>query len=145
MTDVAYALGRILVPIVFIVMGVQQILNAEELATTLIANNIPIPAEIENYLQGLSRYVVLAYVIAGLEVLAGVMVLLGLKARWGALILVIYSVSTIYFVHHFWNMEPAMATTHQYLALLHLSALGGLLLIAAVGSGPGSLDGRPVR
>ena len=37
------------------------------------------------------------------------------------------------------------ATANQYLALLHLSALGGLLLILSVGSGPGSLDGRPVR
>jgi putative oxidoreductase len=143
--DVAYALGRILVPIVFIVMGVQQILNIEQLATTLSLSNIPIPAEIEKYLQGLSRYMVLAYLIAGIEVLAGIMVLVGLRARWGALILVIYSLCTIYFVHHFWNMEPAMAAVHQYQALLHLSALGGLLLIVAVGSGPGSLDGRPVR
>jgi hypothetical protein len=42
-------------------------------------------------------------------------------------------------------MDPAMAAVHQYQALLHLSVLGGLLLIVAVGSGPGSLDGRPAR
>lgn len=145
MTDVAYAIGRILVPIVFIVMGVQQLLHVEAFATTL-SLQVPIPEEIEkSYLQGLSRYVVLAYLVAGLEVLAGVMVLIGLRARWGAMILVIYSVCTIYFVHHFWNMDPAMAAVHQYQALLHLSVLGGLLLIVAVGSGPGSLDGRPVR
>src|SRR5262245_18231880 len=111
--ELAYTLGRILVPVVFIVMGVQKILNIEELARALIATNIPIPAEIENYLQGLSRYVVLAYVIAGLEILAGVMVLIGLRARWGAVILIIYSLCTIYFVHHFWNMDAANAAINQ--------------------------------
>jgi putative oxidoreductase len=143
--DIAYTLGRILVPIVFIVMGVQKILNIEGLARTLIASNIPIPAEIENYLQGLSRYVVLAYIIAGLEILAGVMILVGFKARWGAMILIIYGACMIFFVHHFWNMDAAMAATHQAQALLHLSVLGGLLLIVAGGSGPGSLDGRGMR
>ena len=33
------------------------------------------------------------------------MILLGLKARWGALVLVVFTAGTIFFVHHFWDMS----------------------------------------
>ena len=65
------------------------------------------------------------------------------KARWGALVLVVFTASTIFFVHHFWDMTGDAYEQNQIQALKNLSIMGALLLIVAVGSGPHSVDGRP--
>jgi len=143
MVGATYTVGRILVPIIFIVLGIQKLLGIEAFSTLLATSNIYVPPEVEEYLRGMSRYMALAYFISGLEVLAGFMILIGLKARWGAVVLVFYVICRIYFVHHFWDMSGAESSLHQIQALMQVSILGALLLIAAIGSGPGSIDGRP--
>ena len=71
----------------------------------LAANNVPIPDEIVPYLGGIPKYEALGYLIAAVEVVCGLMVLIGLKARWAALVLVVFTACTIIFVHHFWDMQ----------------------------------------
>ena len=142
MINVAYTLGRILVPILFIVLGIQKLLNVDDVAKSL-TGYVPLPAEIDGYLGGLSRYVALAYLIAAIEIIAGIMVLIGLKARWGALMLIVFSACSVFFVHHFWDMEGAAAVVSRMQALMYLSILGALLLIVAGGSGANALEGRP--
>jgi putative oxidoreductase len=68
--------------------------------------------------------------------------LLGLKARWGALMLFVFTACTIFFVHHFWDMDGAAAAANQTQALKNLSIMGALLLIVAHGSGSHALDRR---
>jgi putative oxidoreductase len=138
---VAYTLGRILLPIYFIVLGIQKLFGAEELAETL-KGYVPLPVEIDAYLGGTPRYLALAYAVGAVQALSGVMVLVGLKARWAALILVVYVACTIFYVHNFWDMEAAVAGQHRMLALMNLSLLGGLLLVVAGGSGAAALDRR---
>ncbi len=139
---VAYTLGRILVPILFIVFGIQKFLNVDDLAKTL-TGYVPLPAEIDAYLGGMSRYVLLGYLIAAIETICGIMILVGLKARWGALVLIVFGACTIIFVHHFWDMEGLAAATNRIEALKYLAIIGALLLIVAGGSGGNSLDRRP--
>ena len=40
-----------------------------------------------------------------MEIVCGLMVLIGLKARWAALVLIVFTACTIIFVHHFWDMQ----------------------------------------
>jgi putative oxidoreductase len=138
----AYALGRILVPLIFLVAGVQKAMNVAATAKLLADANIPIPEEIVPYLGGIPKYEALVYLIAAVEIVCALMVLVGLKARWGALILAVDAACTIIFVHHFWDMDGAALVQHRGEALKYLSILGGLLLIVAVGSGPGSVENR---
>lgn len=140
--NLAYALGRIFVPLIFLVAGVQRAMNVSELANLLATTGIPLPDEIQPYLAGVPKYEALAYLLAGIEIVCALMVLVGLKARWGALILAIYAACTLIFVHHFWDMEGAALVQNRAEALKDLSILGGLLLIVAVGSGPGSIEQR---
>jgi putative oxidoreductase len=135
-------LGRILVPLIFLVAGIQKVMNVAETAKLLTDTNIPIPDEIVPYLGGIPKYEALAYLIAAIEIICALMVLVGLKARWGALILAVFTACTIIFVHHFWDMEGAALVQHRAEAVKYLSILGGLLLIVAVGSGPGSVESR---
>jgi putative oxidoreductase len=142
MMGVAYTIGRICVPIVFIVEGVRKLLNVNDFAKLLADSQVPMPDEIAAYLGGMPKYQALAYCLAAIELIGGLMVLIGLKARWGALILIVFTAGTIFFVHHFWDMSGAAAAQNQVDALKNLSILGALLLIVAAGSGGTSLDRR---
>src|SRR5436190_1042307 len=123
--NAAYMLGRILLPLVFVVAGIQKLMNIREIADMLAANKIPIPEEIVPYLGSIPKYEALGYLIAAIEIICGLMVLVGLKARWGALVLVVYTACTIIFVQHFWDMEGAAQIANRTEALKNLSIIGG--------------------
>ena len=139
---VAYTIGRVLLPILFLVNGIQKVLNVGEIARMLEANAIPIPEQVLPYLGTMPKYEALGYLIAGIEIVCGLMVLVGLKARWAALVLIVFTACTIIFVHHFWDMEGAALIEARTEALKNLSIMGGLLLVVAVGSGPTVVDNR---
>jgi putative oxidoreductase len=140
--NVAYTLGRIFIPIVFLVSGIQKVMNIGEIAQMLAANGVPIPDEVVSYLGGIPKYEALGYLIAAIEIICGLMVLIGLKARWAALVLIVFTACTIIFVHHFWDMQGDALIQNRADALKNLSIMGGLLLIVAVGAGPSVVDNR---
>lgn len=138
--NVAYTIGRILIPLLFIVSGVQKALSVGAIAQMLTEINVPIPEQVVPYLYGIPKYEALGYIIAAIEIICGLMVLVGLKARWGALVLVVFTACTIIFVHHFWDMAGDAVMLNVTEALKYLSIIGGLLLVVAIGSVPGSTD-----
>jgi putative oxidoreductase len=143
MMNVAYTIGRILLPIIFIVAGVQKIWNVQAIASMLAVNNIPIPDEIAPvlaYLGNIPKYNLLGYLIGALEVICGLMIMIGLKTRWAALVLIVFTACSIFFVHHFWDMEGLAFAEHQEKALMHLSIMGGLLLLVAGGQSSSGID-----
>jgi putative oxidoreductase len=140
---IAYAIGRVFLPIIFIVLGVQTIWDVQPIAKLLVDNNIPIPDEITpylSYLGNIPKHNLLGYIIGGLEVICGLMIVVGLKARWAALVLIVYSACSIFFVHHFWDMEGIAFTEGREKALMHLSIMGGLLLLIAGGPSTNDFD-----
>jgi putative oxidoreductase len=139
---IAYTLGRVFIPILFVVMGIQNAMNIGELAKMLTANNIIVPDDIAPYLWNIPKQEALSYLFVAIEIICGLMVLIGLKARWAALVLIVYAACTIIFVHHFWDMEGATLIENRTEALKDLSIIGGLLLIVAVGSAPSTIDHR---
>ena len=140
--NAVYTLGRIFLSLVFVVSGVQKLMDISEITKMLTDLAVPFPEQVVPYLQGMPKYQALGYFVAGVEVIGGLMVMIGLKARWGALLLVVYTALTIAFVHHFWDVAGAAFKTNLTEALKYLSIIGGLLLVAAVGSGPGMMDRR---
>jgi putative oxidoreductase len=131
MMNIAYSIGRIFLPVIFIVAGVQKLMNVQPFAERLAALNIPIPAEVVLWLDNIPKYNALGWLLGGIEVICGLMVLIGLKARWAALVLVVYAACTIFFVHHFWDMDTVQFALNQESALLYLAVIGGLLLVVA--------------
>ena len=140
--QMAYTLGRILIPLVFIVEGIRKLMNVDEIANMLARNNVPVPDEIVPYLGGMPKFQAAGYTVAGVEAICGLMILVGLKARWAALVLIVFTAATIFFVHHFWDMDAASVVSQRIEALKNLSIMGGLLLIVAVGAGPGAMERR---
>jgi len=141
MSRLLYALGRILVPIIFIVSGWGKVLDIKGVVAQLEAKNLPLPPEFDTapYI-GIPRLEAIAYLIAIVELFGGVMILVGWKARWAALALFIFSGLTIYFFHDFWTMEGAARAENQIEALKNLSIMGGLLMIVGIGSGAVGLE-----
>ena len=134
--NAAYLLGRILVPLVFLVEGIRKLMNVEGITKMLADNHVPIPDQIIPYLGGMPKYQAAGYLIAAVEVLCALMIMAGLAARWAALVLVVFTAATIFFVHHFWDMAGDAYFSNMTEALKNLSIMGGLLLVVAVGSNP---------
>ena len=141
MSRLVFALGRILVPIIFIVSGWAKLLDIKAVVAQLQSKNLPIPPEFDTtpYIS-MPTLEALAYLAAIVELFGGVMVLIGWKARWAALALLVFSAITTYYFHNFWVMEGADKVANQMEALKNLSIMGALLMIAAVGSGALALD-----
>lgn len=144
MMNGAYVLGRVLVPIVFIWEAIQKLLDIGRFAKLLSDSQVPIPDEVSAYLGSMPKYEALGWALAVLELVCGLMILFGLKARWGALVLIVFTAATIFYVHHFWNMSGDAYVLNQIQALKNLSILGALLLIVSVGSTAHSVERRDV-
>ena len=83
---------------------------------------------------------VIAYAVACIDLIGGVMVLVGFKTCWAALVLLAFTGLTIFFAHPFWTMEGAARAANQAQALKNISIMGALLMIAARGAGRLSFD-----
>jgi putative oxidoreductase len=141
---VAYTLGRILLPVVFIVAGIRKFLYVSAFAKDIEITGFPLPDDIAPYLGGVPKFEALGYLIAAVEVICGLMVMIGMKARWGAVVLIVFAACTVFFVNHFWDMDAAAFSSNLRAALMNLSIIGGLLLVAASGSGSRQMDRRPL-
>lgn len=64
-----------------------------------------------------------------IEVLGGLSVLTGYKARWGALSLLVFLVPATFIFHNFWTLEGAAQQGEMISFLKNLSIFGGLVYI----------------
>ncbi|MGH7819802.1 MAG: DoxX family protein [Candidatus Binatia bacterium] len=129
MSSVAIA-GRCLFALIFVVSGLNHLLASRELVALASARGVPAPR--------------LAVLGSGALILAGgLSVALGYHARTGAWLLVLFLVPTTLVMHPFWGIADDVVARNQMLQFMkNVSMLGGALMIAHFGSGPGSLDGR---
>lgn len=79
------------------------------------------------------------------EVLGGLSVLTGFKARIGALALIVFLIPATLIFHNFWAYTGMEQMGQMTNFLKNISIMGGLLTIVSRGSGPLSLDGRSAK
>lgn len=91
---------------------------------------------------GLPMTTILAPLVAAFEVLAALALIIGIKARWAALALALFTVAASFGFHAFWSVAPEQAFTQQLMFLKNMAAAGGLLMLFAFGPGRWSLDER---
>ena len=84
-----------------------------------------------------------AGVVAGL---GGLCILLGLWARIGAVLVILFLVPVSLTMHAFWlETNPVMAGMQQAMFMKNVAMLGGALLLANFGAGPWSFDALQKR
>jgi putative oxidoreductase len=75
------------------------------------------------------------------ELAAATMIILGYRARLGALILLVWMIPVSIMLHAFWNIEDAMAQQmHMIMFMKNLAMMGAMLLIMSFGPGPKSIN-----
>jgi putative oxidoreductase len=80
--------------------------------------------------------------LAGIIEAAGALsIMIGFKARYGALLIIIFLIPVTIAFHDFWNVADPMARNLDMTSFLkNISMLGGALFITYFGSGPASVD-----
>ncbi len=120
-------LGRAMFASVFLLGGLDHFLRYQQMVDYALSNNVP-AAELLVPLTG------------GMILLGGLSLLLGLYARLGAWLLVLFLVPTAFLMHHFWDItDPAMAGMQMAHFMKNIALAGAALLFTRLGSGTGSL------
>jgi putative oxidoreductase len=136
MTDTIQLLARILISTVFIVFGFLQFTNIAGYSVN------PNVVKFSGMTSGILAPVVIAYLVAAIDLFGGLFVLVGYKVRWASVVLLIFVILTLFVAHNFWVMEGASRTANQVNFYKNLAIMGGLLLLFAHGPGRYSLDNR---
>ena len=124
--------GRLILAAIFLISGLGKIGNWGGTAGYMAAKGMPL----------VSLFLLGAIVI---EVLGGASIVLGLKARLGALALIVFLIPVTLIFHNFWAFEGQAMQQQVIQFLKNLSILGGLLFVAVYGAGPVSFDSRLAR
>ena len=120
-------MGRVLFALIFIASIVGHFSSAE--ISEASAHGVPLATIL----------VPLAGLIA---LVGGVSVLLGYRARFGALLLLVFLVPVTLIMHKFWGLpDPQMAMLQKINFMKNTALAGTCLLLMYHGSGPYSLDG----
>ncbi len=133
--------GRILFAVLFIYSGATK-LFAIQATADFIAAKVTIPAELAPYtaqveaMTGMQTPQLLAIVVGGFEVIAGLMIALNFLTRFFAILLILFVAAATFYFHDFWNQSPPDNAKTLIDALKNLSIIGALFMIAGYGRGP---------
>ena len=111
--------------------------------SSALANKIPEFNKVAGYMESKgvpAAKIMLAGAIAFL-IVGGVSILIGYKARVGAVLLLVFLALATYYFHNFWTIEdPTKKMTETINFMKNLSLMGTMLFIIANGAGAMSLD-----
>lgn len=125
--DIASLLGRILLAIIFITSGFGKITGLEGTAGYIASKGLPLP-------------MVLAAGAAVVELVGGLLLVVGFKARWAGLVLAVFTIAAAVLFHDYWHAAAAERAGQEINFWKNISMTGGLLLAFAFGPGRYSLD-----
>lgn len=123
-TNFGPLLGRLLVGGMFTYAGITKFMDLAGTGAFIGSVGLPAPE-------------VLAILTAALEVIAGVMLIIGFKTRLAAVVLAVFTVLTVIFFHADWS-QPLQMT----LAMKNGGIVAALLYMAAHGAGRYAMDNR---
>jgi putative oxidoreductase len=141
LSDLGALVGRILLAAIFVFSGLGKIIQM----------GVMVGATTTHFVQaGIPTSLVLPalYLSIAVELGCGLLVIVGLQARWAALIIFLWLIP-VTLIFHVADYNQAVqqhqvmsAVTQQVMYLKNISMMGGLLLLAALGPGGWSVDGR---
>jgi putative oxidoreductase len=131
--DAMLAVGRVVIAILFVMSGLEKIMDLDGTAAAIGSKGLPLPE-------------VLAIATAILELGGGLLIIAGWQTRLVSLALAVFTAVAAYFFHDFWHYPPGAEHTDNMIHLMkNVSIIGGFLMLSAVGGGRYSLDGPCIR
>lgn len=122
-------LGRILLAFIFLQSGFDKALNYDKALKLMAAKGMGEPQ------------LLLPLAIAALFI-GGIMILVGWKARWGALALIVFMIPATLYFHDYWGYADAQQLNQFHHFVKNVAIIGALLMILGMGSGALSVDGN---
>ena len=124
--------GRVLLALIFVTSGFSKLAGIGATAAYVASAGLPFPT--------------VAAVGAGLlELIGGIALIVGFKARWAALALAAFTLLASVVFHAYWSMPADQQFVQKLMFMKNLSIAGGLFLVAALGAGGWSFDDRKLR
>lgn len=121
--------GRGLLSLIFLLSAAGKVANFSGTEQFMASKNMPL----------VPFFLVMAILF---ESLGGLSVLLGYKARIGALALIVFLIPATLIFHNFWDYQGMEQQMQMINFLKNAAIMGGLTLLLAYGAGALSLDGR---
>lgn len=121
--------GRILLALLFLLAGIDKLTDIAGTAGYIASAGLPAATS-------------LAVLSGAYEVIAALALAVGWQARWAALSLALFTVLTNFLFHNYWALPADQVYMEQVKFMKNLSIVGGMLVVAALGAGPLSLDAR---
>jgi putative oxidoreductase len=121
--------GRVLVAAIFAYFGYLKLTGFHGAVGYFAKLGFPLPE--------VSAVLAIVFELGG-----GVLLILGLKTRWVAWALVVYTAVATLVAHRYWSSPPEQVFNQMSHFYKNLSLIGGLLLLAAFGPGPVALSRR---
>ena len=121
--------ARLLLAAMFILSGAGKLGDITGTAGYIASAGLPAPA-------------FLAVAAGLLELVAGLALVVGFKARWAALALGVFTLLATVVFHAYWAAPAAQQYVQQLMFMKNLAVAGGMFLVAALGAGPASIDAR---
>ncbi len=130
--NTAALVGRLLLATLFLPAGLGKLTGFQGTVGYIASVGLPMPT-------------VAAALAAVLEIGAGLALIAGAGTRVAALALAFFTLLASFFFHAYWGVPAEQAMVQQLLFFKNIALVGGLLTLAAWGSGDWSVDARRAR
>jgi putative oxidoreductase len=124
-------IARILLAAIFIIAGLSKIGGFESTVAYIASKGLPAPG-------------LIAALTIAIEVLGGIAIVLGYKARIAAFVLAMFTILAAVIFHNFWDAPADQAYVQNIMFMKNLSIAGGLFLLTVFGAGGLSIDSKKV-
>lgn len=125
--DALILVARILLTTLFVISGFEKVVDFSGTVSYMEYVHAPAPS-------------VSAVVSVVMELLIGVALLVGIRVRPLALVLLVFVAVAAFVGHPFWSMDATERAVNQAQFFKNVSIMGGLLLLAITGPGRYSLS-----
>jgi putative oxidoreductase len=125
--DIVAVVARVLLVAIFLMSGFGKITGFAGTVSYIASKGLPLPE-------------LGAAIGIAVEIGAGLLVLIGWKARWAALVIAIFSVAAGLLFHTYWTDAPADCMGDYFNFWKNISIGGGFLMVFAFGPGCYSVD-----
>ncbi len=120
-------IGRVLLSVIFLLSGWGKIGGFQQTVGYMASKGLPLTE-------------VLLVLTIAIELGGGLMLLLGWRARWAALVIFLWLIPTTLIFHAFWAADAAQMQSQWVNFMKNLSIMGGMMYVVAFGPGPYSLS-----
>jgi putative oxidoreductase len=120
-------IARLLMSAIFIIFGIRKVLAIAGTTGYFAKLGFPMPE-------------VMVYVAIIVEIGGGVLLAIGWRTRWVAWLLALFTLIALFMAHRYWQFDPSQYANQMTHFYKNLCIIGGLMMVAAYGPGPLSVD-----